>query len=109
MYELNDPECNLICELRARDNETLEIITPEYSGPMLMAAPYFPPFYRGVRKVRLQKTRTTLQMLIQRRLRANGERPLDGRGGGSHLTLLGGSVPQRDDADTHPFFDRSSK
>jgi hypothetical protein len=72
MYEPNDPERNL-----------------------LTTASWFQPFYRGVRKVRLDRARPTLHMLIQRRLRANEE--------------LRASVPQRDDADTHTFSDRSVK
>jgi hypothetical protein len=43
MYEPNDPERNLICHLRACDNETLEIITPGCGGRMLTAAPCFQP------------------------------------------------------------------
>jgi hypothetical protein len=108
MYEPNDPECNLICHLDARDNETLEIITPECGGRMLMAAPFFPRFHRGVRKVRLHQTRPTLHMLIQRRLRANEERSPKGRDGGSPQKLFCGSVLQRDDADTPTFSDRSA-
>ena len=107
MYELNDPERDLICHVHASDNETLEIITPECGGRMLMAAPYFQPFHRP--KVRLHRARETLHMLIQRRLRTNEERSLNGRDGGSHEKLLCASVPQRDDADSHTFFDRSAK
>jgi hypothetical protein len=72
MYEYNDPERNL-----------------------LTTSPFFQPFYRGVRKVRLDPARPTLHMLIQRRQRANEE--------------LRASLPQRDDADTHMFSDRSVK
>lgn len=108
MYESNDPERNLICHLRARDNENLEIITPECGGRMPMAAPDFPPFHRGVRKVRLDRARPTLQMLIQRQLRAKEERSLKGRDRGSYQELFCGSVLQRDDADTHSFSDRSA-
>jgi hypothetical protein len=43
MYEPNVPERNLICQLRACDNETLEIITPGCAGRMLTAAPCFQP------------------------------------------------------------------
>jgi hypothetical protein len=102
MYEPNDPERNLICHLRAGDNETLEIITPGCAGRILAAAPCFQP-HRRVRKVRLHRARPTLQMLIQRRLRANEQRSLNGRDGGSHQKLLCASVPLRDDADTIRF------
>jgi hypothetical protein len=71
MYEPNDPPSNFVCQLRTLDNE---IIAPEFGGRMLMAAPYFPPFHRGARNVRLRQTRPTLHMLIQRRLRANEDR-----------------------------------
>ncbi len=57
---------------------------------------------------RLHQARPTLHMLIQRRLRANEERSLEARDGGSHQKLLSGSVPQRDDADTHVFSDRNA-
>jgi len=108
MYEPNDPERKLICHLRARENETLEIITPECGGRMLAATPYFPPIRRDVRKVRLNQTRPTLQMLIQRRLRASEERSLKGRDGGSYQKSLCGPVSQRNDADTPTFSDRSA-
>jgi hypothetical protein len=107
MFELDDPECNLICHLHARDNKTLEIITPESGGRMLLAAPYFQAFHRP--KVRLHRARPTLQLLIQRRLWANEERSLNGRDSGSPQKFLSTSVPQRDDADTHTLFDRSAK
>jgi hypothetical protein len=100
MYEPNDPERNLICHLRACDNETLKTITPDCGGRMLTAAPCLQPFHRGVLKVRLHQARPKLHMLIQRRLRGNEERSLNGRDSGSHQKLLCTSVPQRDDADT---------
>jgi hypothetical protein len=109
MYEPNDSERNLICHLRACGNETLKIITPGSGARMLTAAPCFEPFHRRVRKVRLHRTRPTLHMLIQRRLRANEERSVDGRQGGSHQKWLCAAVPQRDRADTHTFSDRSAK
>jgi hypothetical protein len=62
MYELNDPERN-----------------------MLTTALCFQSFYRGERMVRLDPARPTLHMLIQRRLRANEERSLNARdGAGKH-------------------------
>jgi hypothetical protein len=73
MYELNDPEINLVCHLRASDNEPAEIITAGSGSRMPMVAPRFQPIYRGVRKVRLHPARPTLHMLIQRRLRADEE------------------------------------
>jgi hypothetical protein len=82
---------------------------PTAAGRMLTAAPCFQPFHRGVLKVRLHQARPKSHMLIQRRLRANEERSLNGRDSGSHQKLLCTSVPQRDDADTHTFSDRSAK
>lgn len=108
MYEPNDPECNLICRLRARDDETLEIMTPECGGRMPMSAPCFQPFHRRVPKLRLHRVRPTLHMLIQRRLGASEERSLNGRDGGLHQKLPTAVVPQRNDADTHTLSDRNA-
>ena len=108
MCEPNDPECNLICRLRARGDEPLEIMTPECGGRMPMSAPCFQPFHRRVPKVRLHRVRPTLHMLIQRRLRASEERSLNGRDGVLHQKLLSASVPQRNDANTHTSSDRNA-
>jgi len=108
MYEPSDPECNLICRLRARGDEPLEIMTPECGGRMPMSAPCFQPFHRRVPKVRLHRVRPTLHMLIQRRLRASEERSLNGRDGVLHQKLLSASVPQRNDANTHTSSDRNA-
>jgi hypothetical protein len=94
MYEPNDVEQSLVCNIEARGNETLEIMPPERGDRMLMPAPMFWPLQPSVRKVRLHQARPTLHMLIQRRLRANEERSLNGRDGGSHQKLLCASVPQ---------------
>ena len=108
MYEPNDPECNLICRLRARDDETLEIMTRECGGRMPMSAPCFQPFNRRVPKVRLHRVRPTLHMLLQRRLRASEERSLNGRDGVLHQKLLTAAVLQRNDANTHTLSDRNA-
>jgi len=73
MYELNDPEVNLIFRQCASGNETPEVITSASDSRMPIAAPYFQPIYRGLRNVRLHPARPTLHMLIQRRLRADEE------------------------------------
>jgi hypothetical protein len=108
MYEPNDVEQSLVCNIEARD-ESLEIMPPERGDRMLMPAPMFWPLQRSVRTVPLHQARPTLHMLIQRRLRANEERWLNGRDGGSHQKMLCASVLQRDDADTHTFSDLSAK
>jgi hypothetical protein len=95
MYESNDTEHSLACNLHALDNETLEIMPPERAGRILMPAPTFQLPHRSARKVRLQRVRPTLQMLIQRRLRANEERSR--------------SAPRCKDSETHTFSDRSAK
>ncbi len=95
MYESNDTEHSLPCNLHARDSETLEIMPPERAGRILMPAPTFQLPHRSARKVRLHRARPTLQMLIQRRLRANEERSR--------------SAPRCKDPEAHTFSDRSAK
>ncbi len=95
MYESNDTEHSLACNLHVRDNETLEIMPPERARRILVPAPTFQLPHRSARKVRLHRARPTLQMLIQRRLRANEERSR--------------SAPRCKDPETHTFSDRSAK
>ena len=109
MYEPNDPERDFIYHLSASDNEISEIIEPECGGRMLKAATRFDRFHRGATKVRLDRARPTLLVLIQRRLRANEERSLNSRDSGLHQKLLRASVPQHDDGGTHTFSDPSAK
>jgi hypothetical protein len=61
MYESNDTEHSLTCNLHARDYETLEIMPPERAGRILMPAPTFQLPHRSARKVRLHRARPTLQ------------------------------------------------
>ena len=76
MYERDDAEQNLVCNLRPRDDETFETLPPERGGGRLMSAAIFQLLHRNAPKVRLRQPRPTLQMLIQRRLRANEDRSL---------------------------------